>query len=226
VSQPTGDQVAAVYGACADRITEIARPLGDDQLAMPVAGTPAWTVIELLSHLVGGPADVVAGNLEGAGSDGWTRRQVAARRGRSVAELLDEWSGLREPIGEVCRSGVAPSLAFDIATHEQDLRGALGMPRLDDETAVELVAEAFGNRAVAVSAKAELPPLQVLDGGGWSLGEPGGVTVTAPRFELFRTMAGRRSNRQAADLAWSGDPAPYLDLLSPFGPLRDSDVVE
>jgi uncharacterized protein (TIGR03083 family) len=226
VTQPAGEQVAVVYAACMHRITEFAGSLGDDQLAVTVAGTPAWTVVELLSHVVGGPADIVAGNFEGAGSEAWTRAQVEARRGRPVAELLDEWSGLREPIGEVCRSGVAPSLAFDIATHEQDLRGALGLPRIDDDLAVDLVAEGFANRAVNVSAKAGLPALQFLDGAGWSCGEAGGVTVTAPKFELVRTMAGRRSNRQAADLDWSGDAAPYLDLLSPFGPLRDTDVVE
>jgi uncharacterized protein (TIGR03083 family) len=226
MTSPTGEQVAAVYAACADRITDIAQSLDDAQLAARVAGTPKWSVIELLSHLVGGPADVVAGNLDGVATEPWTQAQVDARRGRSVDELLAEWQPLREPVEGVCRSGAAPALAFDIATHEQDVRGALGLPRLSDDAAIDLVASGFASRAVRVCADGGLPALQLVDPAGWSFGEPGGVSVTAPKFELFRLMAGRRSGRQGASLDWSDDPAPYLDLLSPFGPLRDSDIAE
>ncbi|MGN6475418.1 MAG: maleylpyruvate isomerase N-terminal domain-containing protein [Mycobacteriales bacterium] len=226
MSGPTGEQVAAVYASCADRVVDIAQSLDDAQLATPVAGTPAWNVIELLSHLVGGPADVVAGNLEGVATPPWTQAQVDSRRGRSVADLLDEWAGLREQVEGVCRSGVAPALAFDIATHEQDLRGALNLPRFSDDSAIDLVTTGFAAGAVSRCRKAELPSLQFVDPAGWSLGEAGGVTQTAPRFELFRLMAGRRSGAQGAALAWSGDCSPYLDLISPFGPLRDSDVVD
>lgn len=226
MSAPSGDEVAAVYVSCADRITEFAQSLDDAQLATPVAGTPAWTVIELLSHLVGVPADLVAGNLDGIATPPWTQAQVDARRGRSVADLLDEWSGLRGQVEDVCRSGVAPALAFDIATHEQDLRGALGMPRFSDDAAIDLVTSGFAAGAVSRCRKAELPALQFVDPAGWAFGEPGGATVTAPKFELFRLMAGRRSGNQVAALDWQGDCASYLDLLSPFGPLRDTDVIE
>lgn len=39
-------------------------------------------------------------------------------------------------------------------------------------------------------------------------------------------LAGRRSGAQGAAPAWSDDCSPCLDLLSPSGPLRDTDVVE
>lgn len=226
MSGPSGDEVAAVYNAAADRIAQIASSLDDAQLATPVPATPMWTVIELLSHVVGGPADVCAGNLDGVASDPWTQAQVEARRGRSVGELLEEWSGLREQIDGVCRSGMAPALAFDVATHEQDLRGALGLERIPDVGSIDLVASGLAAGAVGRSCKAQLPALQIRDEDGWSVGEPGGVTLTASKFELFRLLMGRRSAGQATAMSWSGDPAPYLGLLCPFGALRDTDVAE
>jgi len=56
-------------------------------------------------------------------------------------------------------------------------------------------------------------------------GEPQ-ASLTAPEFELFRVLSGRRSRRQAAGFEWTGDPEPYLDALSIFGPLPDTDVVD
>ncbi len=226
MSGPTGEEVAAVYASSADRVTEIARSLDDAQLSSPVPATPKWTVVELLSHLVGGPADVCAGHLDGVASDPWTQAQVEARRGRSVEELLTEWSGLREQVEEMCRSGVAPALAFDLATHEQDLRSALGLPRIPDQTTVDLVTSGLAAGALSRSRKAGLPALQLRDDAGWSCGEDGDITLTAPRFELFRALMGRRSAGQVAAMDWSGDASPYLDLLCPFGPLRDTDVIE
>ena len=226
MSQPSGEEIAAVYAGCSARIAEFAGTLDDDQLGRRVAGTPDWTVIELLSHLVGGPVDVVAGNLEGVATPPWTKAQVEARRGRSVDELMAEWAGVRDPVLDVCRSGVANALSFDIATHEQDLRAALGLVPLPDDQALDLVASGMAGRAVREASKAGLAPLQIGDGDGWSVGDPGGVSVTAPKLELFRVVTGRRSARQVSALDWQGDAAPYLAMLSPFGPLGDTDVIE
>jgi hypothetical protein len=143
-----------------------------------------------------------------------------------VAALLDEWAEIREPLLAVCRSGNAPALAFDVATHEQDLRGALSLPRYPDEESLDLVTAGLAAGAVSRSRKAGLAALQLCDGAGWSTDAPGEVTLTAQKFELFRLLMGRRSAGQAAAMAWSADPAPYLDLLCPFGALRDTDVAE
>ena len=50
------------------------------------------------------------------------------------------------------------------------------------------------------------------------------MSAAAPQHEWARALTGRRSAAQVAAYDWSADPAPYLDLLSPFGPLRDTDV--
>jgi uncharacterized protein (TIGR03083 family) len=226
VTQPTGDQVAAVYAASADRTAAIVQAIDEAQLSTPVPSCPEWTVVEVLSHLVGGAADVVSGNTAGAPGPAWTQTQVEGRRGRQVSELLEEWAGVREPILAVCRSGAVPALAFDAMTHEQDIRGALGLERVPDRESVSLVAHGLAAGAVGRAAKAELPPLRIADDSEWSVGEPGGTTLTAPTFDLFRLLMGRRSASQASAMDWNADPAPYLDLLSPFGALRDTDVTE
>lgn len=51
-----------------------------------------WSVRDLVSHLVGNAADMVAQNIEGAGSPEYNQRQVDERSGRSPAELLAEWA--------------------------------------------------------------------------------------------------------------------------------------
>ncbi|HKB27785.1 MAG TPA: hypothetical protein VKC59_02080, partial [Candidatus Limnocylindrales bacterium] len=46
-------------------------------------------------------------------------------------------------------------------------------------------------------------------------------TLDVDRFELFRAMTGRRSERQIRAYDWSVDPAPYLPVFS-FGPFTMS----
>lgn len=52
------------------------------------------------------------------------------------------------------------------------------------------------------------------------LGDGGaGATVRADRHELVRTLAGRRTRDQILALDWDGDPYPYLDIMSEYGPV-------
>lgn len=224
-TRPSGDLIAAVYASCADRIGTLASGLGADDLNRKVPGTPLWTVRDLLGHLVGGPADIVAGNLDGVATEPWTQAQVEARRGHSVERLLEEWAGLRPAVDGVCRSGQVPAVGMDIVTHEQDINGALGAASALDPAAIDFAVNGFAARAVKVAKDAGLS-LEVTDGDGWSMGEPGGATLIGSKHDLIRAMSGRRSNRQVSDMDWLGDPAPYLALLSPFGPLGDADVIE
>jgi hypothetical protein len=60
------------------------------------------------------------------------------------------------------------------------------------------------------------------DGKERRLGEgPEGATLTADRHELVRVLAGRRTREQILELAWDGDPAPFVDVLSEYGPVWD-----
>jgi uncharacterized protein (TIGR03083 family) len=224
-TRPSGDLIASVYASSADRIGALVAGLGDDDLNRMVPCTPRWTVRELLAHLVGGPADIIAGKLDGVATDPWTQAQVDARRGCSVAQLLDEWTGMRDAIDGICRSGQLPAISMDVLTHEQDINGALGAPPSLDDAAINFAVNGFSARAVKVAKDAGLS-LEVTDGDGWSMGVPGGATFIAPKLELIRAMSGRRSKGQVMAMDWIGDPTPYLDLLSPFGPLGDTDINE
>jgi len=80
-----------VYRDARGRLTKLAGVLTAEQLRTPVPGTSAWTVHELVAHLVGGAADNASGRLDGAPGAEWTARHVAERRQRPVRELLAEW---------------------------------------------------------------------------------------------------------------------------------------
>jgi hypothetical protein len=74
------------------------------------------------------------------------------------------------------------------------------------------------------AARRQLPALRVRYAGKERVtgeGEPA-ATWSGERFELFRALAGRRSNAQIAAMEWEGDPTPYLDLISMYGPRADA----
>jgi hypothetical protein len=221
-------RLADLHRDSRDCVIAIARALDGRQAAAPVPGTPLWSVRELLSHIVGCPVALLAGEVEGAGSEPWTQAQVEARRDTAVSDLIAELEGAGSAIDAGLSGGALPSpIVFDLITHEQDLRGAVGAALQPDSAAIRLVVDQFGARAAAISAKAGLPPLRLLDPDtGWSVGDDGGIVGTASEFEWSRVLTGRRSNAQVIGLAWSGDPAAYLDLLSLFGPLAAADIAD
>ncbi|MBV9871559.1 MAG: maleylpyruvate isomerase family mycothiol-dependent enzyme [Frankiaceae bacterium] len=225
---PTPEEIADIYAGAYQRVTALATDFDEADLAVVVPGTPRWTLHGLMSHLVGGPVDFANGRVEGAGGEPWTQQQVDDRVDRSLDELLEEWAGVLPGVDAAVRSGNVPApVSFDILTHESDIRGALGLDPTPDAAGVRFLTDGFGARAVAVARKAELPPLRLCASDtGWSAGVDGGVTATATEHEWTRALTGRRSNAQVSAYDWTGDPSPYLPLLSPFGPLRDADVRE
>jgi hypothetical protein len=223
---PRPAELASLHRDSRDRVIEIARSLDASQTSTRVPGTPLWNVRQLMAHIVGCPVALAAGEFEGAGSEAWTQAQVDARRDATIDDLVAELQGATAAIDDSFLAGKLPSpTVFDLVTHEQDLRGAIGTTPVPDPLAIRFVVNGFSQRATAVCAKAGLPPLRLLDpDSGWSAGAEGGIVGQASEFEWSRVLAGRRSNTQASALTWSGDPAPYLDLLCPFGALPVSDV--
>ncbi len=227
----TPESIAQVYTEAHDRIVGLVRDIDEETANRPVPGTPEWTVHDVLAHLAAIPTDALAGRLNGVPTREETGEQVRSRRDRSIAELLEEWSGCLEPILGAARAGLAPAaLAVDAVTHEQDLRGALHVAHLDDDGALRFAVTGYAISVGRRLKEAGLPPLRLRDPArGFEAtarrGEPV-ATVTASEFELFRAMAGRRSRSQVAAYDWSGDPAPYLDCLCIFGPLPEVDVVD
>ncbi|WP_253671323.1 maleylpyruvate isomerase family mycothiol-dependent enzyme [Streptoalloteichus tenebrarius] len=215
----------SIYRQARERVTEIARGLGDDELGRTVPACPEWTVREMLAHVVGVAADVVNQRMDGAPGPEWTVRQVEERRDRSVAEDLAEWAGYAERAeATLAANPRIPLLAHDLVQHEGDLLGALGRGRPPREAWSPLL----DNTLAGLARRPELPGALVLattDGRRVvGAGDPV-AELEVDGYELYRAVFGRRSRAQMAAWAWSGDPAAFLDLIPVFPP-REDDLVE
>lgn len=213
------------------RLIALGRDLGKEQAGMTVAATPEWTVKDNYAHLSGACADVLAGNLEGVATDPWTAAQVEARRHMALGEILDEWESNGEAMDALVASlgdAVDPRLPIDEWTHEQDVRGTLGVPGGTDEPVVPWGGQFTASTWVRRVAKKQLAPLRVVcdgtehlshatDTGPTSADDPV-PTLTIDGFTALRVLVGRRSESQMADLDWSGtaDPTPWFDALVMF----------
>lgn len=168
----------------------------------PVAATPGWSIHDVLAHLVGITEDAVSGNLAGAPGDAWTAAQVERGRRRSITELVGLWYRVAPQFEASLSAGspLAPMAVLDIATHEADLRLAMGLP-------FEVPRPVLGWAAGWLS-----------DGFAERVGAAGlePVTVEASPAEWFRGRCGRRTADEVCSLGWSAPPAAYLPLFSLF----------
>jgi uncharacterized protein (TIGR03083 family) len=212
-----------VYRATRERITELLRSAPDGAAERVVPGCPEWTVRQVACHLSGVIGDALAGNLADAGQDHWTAAQVAAREDRPLDEVLAEWNE-QAPVleGALGPDGAPAQLVFDTTTHEQDLRAALGVPGVDDDSvavSMQFVAENLPGAAADLG----LPELRIepTDGGpAFTIGEGGEpATLRAAHFDLLRSWSGRRTAEQIAALDWDHDPATWLPAFT-WGPFR------
>jgi uncharacterized protein (TIGR03083 family) len=213
------------------RITDLVRGLGADRAKTPVPGCPGWTVHDVVAHATGVVADVNAGNLDGAATDAWTAKQVAARRDTPLAEVLAEWSeqaATFEPKLDEYPKGISRTLLIDLVTHEHDVRGALGTPGGREGEAYAIARKGFAVGLAKALEERGLPALR-LEAPDWSFDagtDPQTTVRTKDSFEFFRALAGRRGRAHVLGYDWSGDATPYLPVLNHFGPLPEEDVVE
>lgn len=194
--------LGAFYRAARLRVADLA---DDDLAARPVPATPAWDVHDVVAHLAGVMHDVSTGNTSGAPSTAWTAAQVERGRGKTVAEIVDEWAAAAEGFEGFLSSpegGKAGAAIMDVNAHETDLRTALGLdPALPDEFVAwsgDRLRSAFDSQVAAAGLPA--------------------VTIDVSDFELFRGRLGRRTRDEVSAFGWSADPTPYLDTFFLFGP--------
>ena len=213
-----------------ERVVALVSGLDDDESERHVPACPDWTVRDLLSHMVGLGTDVAAGDEPDDHNDEWTGRQVDERRGRTVAELLGEWELVAEPLrGWMRENGTRP--LGDVIIHEQDMRGAVGVPGAQDTAAVAELRARFADRfAQRLDGLGDLPPI-ALRAPDWSWCSAGpvenaAVLVEASGFDLHRLLVTRRSERQLRSWTTRGDVGPYLDAFALLGPLPSVDLTE
>ena len=209
------------------RVIELVADLPPEQAELRVPSCPDWTVRDLLSHMVGLGVDVVDGDEPDDHNETWTGKHVTERRGHDVAALVAEWQAVAEPLRAWMRENTVRPLG-DVIIHEQDLRGALGVPGGQDTEGVAAIRDRFvprfGGRV------AELPPIALVgDTWSWvSAGDPddAAVVLRAPDFDLARALVTRRSAAQLRAWTVRGDVGPYLDAFAMLGPLPSVDLTE
>jgi len=208
------------------RVIGLVGDLTPERAQARVPACPDWTVRDLLSHMVGLGADVVAGDEPDDHNADWTARQVARRRDRDVGALVEEWRSVAGPLRDwMAEHGTRP--LFDVTIHEQDLRGALGEPGAQDTPAMAAVRDRFVARLA--DRLGGRPPLSLV-GERWRWdsepdAEPA-VVVQAPEFELTRALLARRSAHQLRSWTVRGDVDAYLDAFTSLGPLPETDLSE
>jgi uncharacterized protein (TIGR03083 family) len=209
------------------RVIELVADLTPEQAELIVPACPDWTVRDLLSHMVGLGADVVAGDEPDDHNSTWTNRQVAQRRDHDIAALITEWQSVTAPLQEwMLTRGTRP--LGDVIIHEQDLRGALGVPGGQDSGGVRAIRDRFLLRFA--DGLGDLPPIALV-GQGWQwvgggVPDDAEVVVHATDFDLARALVTRRSERQLRSWTERGDVGPYLGAFATLGPLPSADLVE
>jgi uncharacterized protein (TIGR03083 family) len=206
------------HRACRENITALleAHPDAADRV---VPACPEWTVRDLLDHVVGHYRP----------STGESRRRRSAQPGRpagpSVRELLDEWAQTGSQLERQLLAGEggfgSDLHVMDTFTHELDLRRALDEPPPADHpaypTALGVVLGGFSGSVYSRG----LPALRIeTQGAQWEIGSGApAATVYAGRHDLYRSVAGRRTYGQIAELSWSTPPDKWLPAFT-WGPFR------
>ncbi|MCP5027315.1 MAG: maleylpyruvate isomerase family mycothiol-dependent enzyme [Actinomycetia bacterium] len=205
-----------LYPDTRDELIELARSLTPEQAETIIPLTPDWRVKDAVAHVCGIIADILAGRLEGLGSDEWTAAQVADRADATIDQICDEWLSYALEFGE--RLAAEPFLGVrltgDLIVHIQDIQDALG------------IEQDVGSVATTVGAHRYVPQLQervheqlgigldveLTDGTSWPA--PGAyqrVSLRATPHDFLRSVTGRRTRAEVEALDWTGDPTEILD---------------
>ena len=198
------DEAVGASIAVRGRVIDLIREVPDEVCTRVVPLCPAWTVSALVSHMMGVNEDILAGRMEGVTTDAWTQAQVDRHAGESLRQLADGWEKSAIEFDVVLRNIPAPvnsQLVMDAVTHEHDLRHALGSSDARDTDAVHV---ALG--WLLDMAETKQPGL------GHTLSESG-----IEPFQLLRSLTGRRSMEQMAEL---GLPVPTIEKILHGTPLK------
>lgn len=193
---------------------------------LPVPACPDWTLHDLLAHLTGAMQDFINRNTDGAPGPDWTAAHVARFRDTDLASIKLAWQEAIDNAGAVFRH-LGGRLLPDVATHELDVRGALGNTEARDTDRLRTATEMLISWGDAHYRNVSMPAIELrFDGKSYAIGEgdPQAVISTS-LFEASRVLTGRRSEAQIRALDWSVDPSPWIDHMSLLG-RRDTDLVE
>lgn len=215
--------LAGLYRDTRERLSHLIGGLDAAALGTMVPACPGWAVRDVLAHLTAIAEDALAGRLTDMPDDEFTAGQVARFADVPVAEMLTRWSAAAPAFEAAIEAFRIWPAVIDVASHEQDIRGALGLPGARTCAAIKQTVPRLASRL-------DLPvPVRIVtEHGEYLTGDGDGeaeLTLSTSEFELFRWRMGRRSLAQLAAMDWSADPSAILGQLTIFGPAT-ADIVE
>ena len=190
-------EVVQAYLEFRSRIVSLIREIPESQASLSVPLCPDWEVSSLISHIVGIPEDIVAGRMDGVGTEAWTQAQVDRHEGESLSQLADIFLATATEFDVVLPhfpSPVNSQLVMDAIAHEHDLRHAVGRAGAQDSAAVDV---ALGYLLNMVDTTAPGRSQELSDSG-------------VSRYELMRSLSGRRSIDQMNQLGLDGSQISTL----------------
>ena len=216
-----------LYEQVRQRFMSTVGQLTPTELQKRVLATPAWSVHDVLAHVVALATDLNAQHfpdIDDIGGSLWAGRQIAEWRNVQATNILAAWDREAPVFEEGLRLfGYETGSHFvaDLHAHHQDVRGTLGLARDDEEITVLVSLDHYLGFADAMLKAAAWGTLDVIAGSEHRrLGIEGRCRahVIGSAFEILRVFSGRRSKAQIRALPWTGDVEPLLvQLCSRFG---------
>ncbi len=207
--------LSGLYRRTRERIMTLVSGLDRREQDLAVPACPGWSVRDIVAHLTAATEDVLAGRLTGPPPDEFTAEQVERFRQVELSATMSRWDELAPEFETLIdRFEVWPAV-LDAATHEQDIRGAVGRPGGRHSDVVRLGAErliTWLDPPVALRVVVEDVEFRVGPDAGDEL------VLTTGWFDALRWRMGRRSRAQLLAMEWSADPSPVVDSLVVFGP--------
>jgi hypothetical protein len=229
----------AVYERIRRAFIAMVSVLTDEQLHLRVPATPAWSVKDVLAHVVGLAADLNAQRFpepDDVGGVAWAGNQVANRQSLIVGEVIEEWEREAETFENGLRAfgyEFGSHFAADLYVHYCDVRSAIGVTPDADELTVAVALDHYLGYVAAMLADANWGTLEIVAGPEIRrLGteHPARAHLRAEPVELLRALSARRSERQIRALDWEGDVDGFLALvrtaLSGGYSLPEADLVD
>ena len=197
--------LSRLYHDTRERLILLLSALDDAALAIRVPACPAWSVREVVAHLCAVSQDVLAGRLTRIATEEETAAQVARFKDHDLAGILTAWEDVAPQFERVVGTLGAWPAVVDIASHEHDIRAAVGKPGGRD---AEVVWQSAG--WLLTGLRPPVPLRVAVEDAEFRAGPGNGteLRLTTSRFEAFRWRMGRRSRAQLARLDWSATRPP------------------
>lgn len=222
------DELTAAYAHTVQAISDLGHSLRPGDEERPSA-CPGWTVLDQFAHVVsleawvqGEAVPEVDVRADVQGINEVVERFLESRRGRSLAELLEELDGLVAdqvhhlgadttspeeprigPFGPTTLLGLMESRVLDLWVHEQDIREAIGRPgNLDGPAAAHTVRLLFDALPRLVARRAGVP-----------VGHAVILDLTGPVVGRAGVRVEERDGRPHGTPLFSGDPEHHVDVI-------------